>query len=303
MKNGVYISLFLVFFITVNVFIGIVDPMGMDLEGMRTMNGDRTNNEKPPGRTENNGKKNDIVSQIDNPSQGKDEAGTGYDPTSGGYKRQLYNIDEGEDLDEDEWKMKRKSIERGSKYEDKKWWKKRCLYDFIDPKFLIMEVRDFLYINLKKIKLHVLVFILELAFWCIRAPVWIIYMLIKHLLFPAALLAYIYMLITIIYIAWFVHTFLKIPGNLIHLFVFFLYSLFFAIKHLLPSLEWPGFIAPIKNMFSEIVIDLFWNKTFRCTCFNGNCRTPVKNNNSNFIEYFIGNDKEFPPFPSRDFEW
>lgn len=56
-------------------------------------------------------------------------------------------------------------------------------------------------------------------------------------------------------------------------------------------------------MFSEIVIDLFWNKTFRCTCFNGNCRTPVKNNNSNFIEYFIGNDKEFPPFPSRDFEW
>ena len=229
------------------------------------------------------------ASKDDNPSsKGKDHYGDAFDETHGYIRNKYYNINDDKETDwKETLKYEERSKARKSKYEDKKWWSERCLYDFFDPVFLIKELRHLLYSVLKPINFHFLVFILELGFWLAHICVWLIYILIKFFVFPFWYIAIIYIAIVVLYIMFHVHKFYQLPGNFIKLVGLILYSVFFICWPLIKKhITWPTFLLPIVNLFKEIFENILWKKVLKCTCFNGNCR-PQTVTYDLFWEYFI----------------
>lgn len=299
--NVVYISLILISFIAINIFIGS-KPFSSK-EGMKSRKNRRAGKSSSSStssftnlNTNKKTKKNGSVSKYDNPSFNgmklpnitsaqMENARRFYDKNKKKADEKMANIN-----------INFTSKKRKKNYDEKKWWKSRCLYDFFDIIFWIREIRDFLYINLYEINLHWLVVIMEASGWLAWTILWFAWIIFKFLVFPNWFIAACYIIFIGIYIAQHIYFKLVPPEKLIELIVVVIYSIVCIVYAAIKPIAIPAFLKPITD-FIQSVIKFLWNGLFKCTCFNGNCR-PEGSGYDFFFEYFIygGNPRDWNPF-------
>ena len=303
--NVVYISLILISFIAINIFIG--SKMFSSKEGMNSRKGRRAGKSKTSssslssssfmGLNKKQKKAKTNASKHDNPSFN----GVKQSMLSGGSQKQgarkFFNTNAKKVEDTVNMQYALASKKRKNKYNEEQWWKNRCLYDFFDIIFWIREIRDFLYINLYEIKLHWLVVIMEASFWLAWTILWFAWIIFKFLVFPNWFVAICYIVFIGIYIGnYMFHNYYQVPENLIQLIVVVIYSIFCIVYAAIQPIEIPAFLKPIAD-FIQSIVKFLWNTLLKCTCFNGNCR-PEGEGYEFFFEYFIygGNSRNWNPF-------
>jgi hypothetical protein len=298
--NVVYISLILISFIAINIFIG--SKMFSSKEGMKSRKGRRAGKSKTSssssfaGLNTKSKKTKGKVSKYDNPSFN----GVKLSMLSGGSQKQgarkFFNTNAKKVEDTVNMQYALASKKRKNKYNEEQWWKNRCLYDFFDIIFWIREIRDFLYINLYEIKLHWLVVIMEASFWLAWTILWFVWIIFKFLVFPNWFVAICYIVFIGIYIGQHIYFNLVPPEKLIELIVVVIYSIFCIVYAAIQPIEIPTFLKPIVD-FIQSIVKFLWNTLLKCTCFNGNCR-PEGEGYEFFFEYFIygGNSRNWNPF-------
>ena len=297
--NVVYISLILISFIAINIFIG--SKMFSSKEGMKSRKGRRAGKSKTSsssssfaGLNKKQKKAKGNASKHDNPSFN----GMKLPMMAGAQKesaRKFFNTN-AKVKDKINMQYTLASKKRKNKYNEEQWWKNRCLYDFFDIIFWIREIRNFLYINLYEIKLHWLVVIMEASFWLAWTILWFAWIIFKFLVFPNWFIAICYIVFIGIYIGQHIYFNLVPPEKLIELIVVVIYSIFCIVYAAIQPIEIPAFLKPITD-FIQSIVKFLWNKLLKCTCFNGNCR-PEGEGYEFFFEYFIygGNSRNWNPF-------
>ena len=300
--NVVYISLILISFIAINIFIG--SKMFSSKEGMNSRKGRRAGKSKTSssspsfaGLNKKQKKAKGNASKHDNPSFN----GMKLPMMAGAQKesaRKFFNTN-AKVKDKINMQYTLASKKRKNKYNEEQWWKNRCLYDFFDIIFWIREIRNFLYINLYEIKLHWLVVIMEASFWLAWTILWFAWIIFKFLVFPYWFIAICYIVFIGLYIGQHIYFYLVPPEKLIELIVVVIYSIFCIVYAAIQPIEIPAFLKPITD-FIQSIVKFLWNKLFKCTCFNGNCR-PEGEGYEFFFEYFIygGNSRNWNPFQYR----